>query len=61
MRFRYHASQRVYGWWELDNVVVGDHRCVPQRGGLAVGQVHDRNTGGPVHPADVRIGDVDDK
>lgn len=58
VRFRYTSPGRTYSWWQLDNIVVGDRYCGTNEGGLVVGQIQDRNTGRPVHPATIRIGDT---
>jgi N-acetylneuraminic acid mutarotase/uncharacterized glyoxalase superfamily protein PhnB len=39
--------------WDIDNVLVGEHDCAPDTGGLVEGIVKDANTGEPVNGATV--------
>ncbi|MFE4960532.1 S8 family serine peptidase [Streptomyces sp. NPDC056653] len=43
VRFHYNAPTND-GWWEIDDVLIGDATCRAFDGGLVVGQVSDRNT-----------------
>ncbi len=41
VRFRYDSGWTYDGWWQLDDVLIGERICVPLPGGLVVGTVHD--------------------
>ena len=41
------------GWWQADDITVGDRTCVPVPGGLVYGHVTDKNTGAGVRTATV--------
>ncbi|MBI5565986.1 MAG: carboxypeptidase regulatory-like domain-containing protein, partial [Chloroflexi bacterium] len=43
LRFRYVAPGWDW-WWEVDNAFVGEKKCLPNAGGLVVGDVTDANT-----------------
>ncbi|HET6504747.1 MAG TPA: kelch repeat-containing protein, partial [Amycolatopsis sp.] len=45
VQVRFHYNGTWAGWWELDNLLVGDTTCDPTPGGLVIGQVTDANTG----------------
>jgi hypothetical protein len=48
VRFHYYDAQWEW-WWQVDNVQVGQNLgCLPQPGGLVVGNVYDDNTGDPL-------------
>ncbi|HEY0472574.1 MAG TPA: S8 family serine peptidase, partial [Kribbella sp.] len=53
VQVRFHYYNATYAWWwEVDNVLIGSHvNCVPNGGGLVVGNVRDANTGGFVNGA----------
>jgi hypothetical protein len=52
IRFRYHDA--FFGWWwQVDDVRLGEASCVPQSGGLVVGNVRDANTGAGIDGASV--------
>jgi N-acetylneuraminic acid mutarotase len=52
VRFRYQGMS-VGGWWQLDDVFVGNRSCDTQPGALVAGRVTDANTGAPVDGATV--------
>jgi N-acetylneuraminic acid mutarotase len=55
VRFHFTAS---FGWyWEVDDVFLGDHTCLPTPGGLVVGQVLDKNTGAGINGASIASAD----
>ncbi|GAA4174857.1 hypothetical protein GCM10022251_74900 [Phytohabitans flavus] len=57
VRFHYHEASYAW-WWQVDNVLVGtDFSCGPVDGGLVLGHVRDKNTGGYVNGATVVSGD----
>ena len=41
------------GWWQADDLTVGDRTCVPVPGGLVYGHVTDKNTGAGVRSATI--------
>lgn len=43
-RIRFHYTTFNTGWWQLDDVVLGEEYCAPVRGGIVAGQVVDANT-----------------
>lgn len=48
-RFRYSETEfTAGGWWELDDVYVGDRSCDPVPGGMVAGYTTDHNTTGPL-------------
>lgn len=54
VRVRFHyRGQSVGGWWELDDVFVGNRTCDPVPGGFVAGRVTDANTGEAVNDATV--------
>lgn len=57
VRVRFHYQTINYGWWQLDNVMLGERNCSPTPGGLIAGQVHDANTGDGL--SHVRVESVD--
>jgi subtilisin family serine protease/N-acetylneuraminic acid mutarotase len=53
LRFHYRNDVPFNGWWQLDEVLVGQRTCEPVPGGLVVGRVRDDRTGAPVNGATV--------
>jgi len=51
VQFQYYGPGA--GWWEVDNVYVGDQSCAPAAGGLVEGRITDGNTGAGVDGATV--------
>ncbi|WP_245724515.1 S8 family serine peptidase [Micromonospora citrea] len=58
-RVRFHYYDASYEWWwQVDNVLIGSEVvCEPTNGGLVLGHVRDKNTGGYVNGATVTSGD----
>jgi hypothetical protein len=57
VRVRFHYAGSGGWYWGIDNVFVGAHTCVAQRGGLLVGVVTDHTTGKTLNGAQVtRVG-----
>ncbi|MGW4498735.1 S8 family serine peptidase [Micromonospora sp. NPDC004336] len=57
VRFRYYDASYEW-WWQVDNVLIGSQViCEPTNGGLVLGHVRDKNTGGYVNGATVTSGD----
>ncbi|MEV4628027.1 S8 family serine peptidase [Micromonospora sp. NPDC049523] len=54
VRVRFHYDAVLDLRWQVDNVRVGDRRCVEVPGGLLSGSVTDRNSGKPLPGATVR-------
>lgn len=56
VRFHYHNAN-FDGWWQLDNVYVGERTCDPVvAGAYVVGNVTDANTGTGLNGAAVKVG-----
>jgi subtilisin family serine protease/N-acetylneuraminic acid mutarotase len=53
VRFHYRNDLSFNGWWQVDEVLVGERTCRPVPGGLVVGRVTDDRTGGAVNGATV--------
>jgi N-acetylneuraminic acid mutarotase/subtilisin family serine protease len=53
VRFHYRNDTPFNGFWQVDEVLVGQRACEPVPGGLVVGQVRDDRTGEPVNGATV--------
>jgi hypothetical protein len=53
VRVRFHYTSNSSWYWGVDNVFVGAHECVLQRGGMVVGVVHDQASGEPINGAQV--------
>lgn len=51
VRVRFHYTGSFDDWWEVDDVYLGARRCAPLAGGLVLGHVQDRNTGGYLNGA----------
>ena len=60
VRVRFHYTGTAAGWWELDNVFVGQRSVDPVPGGLIVGNVTDGNTKAGVNGATVTSTDAPD-
>jgi subtilisin family serine protease/N-acetylneuraminic acid mutarotase len=59
VRFHYRNDLSNNGWWQVDEVLVGERACEPVPGGLVVGTVNDGRSGAPVNDATVRHQDRD--
>lgn len=57
LRFHYYVGSFDW-WWEVDEVFVGNRRCVPVDGGLVFGNVTDLTAGEPLNGATVTSDDV---
>ena len=44
IRFRYHNASADW-WWQVDNIRLGAHACLPSQGGVLAGFVTDQNNG----------------
>ncbi|MGW4486557.1 carboxypeptidase regulatory-like domain-containing protein [Amycolatopsis sp. NPDC004368] len=46
VQVRFHYRDKLFGfWWQVDDVLIGDHVCEVVPGGLVTGSVHDHVTG----------------
>ncbi|MFS8497690.1 MAG: S8 family serine peptidase [Micromonosporaceae bacterium] len=54
VRFHYRNDVSFNGWWQVDEVMVGERACAPVPGGLVVGTVSDDRTGAGINGATVR-------
>jgi hypothetical protein len=62
VRFQFTFQGLSQGWWQVDDVVVGERSCAPRAGGLVQGQVSDLNTGAGLPGATVtRAGHPDER
>ncbi len=57
MRFHYRNDIANNGWWQLDDVLLGERSCEPVEGGLLLGQVRDDRTGAALDGATVSSAD----
>lgn len=57
VRFHYRNDTASNGWWQLDDVLVGERSCEPVDGGIVLGQVRDDRTGAPLDGATLRSAD----
>ncbi|MFI5607760.1 carboxypeptidase regulatory-like domain-containing protein [Amycolatopsis sp. NPDC051903] len=58
VQVRFHYTDRSFGfWWQVDDVLIGDHACDVVPGGLVTGAVHDHLTGAPLGGASVDSAD----
>ena len=57
LRFHYYVGSWDW-WWQVDEVFVGNRRCVPVEGGLVLGNVSDLSAGEPLNGATVTSEDV---
>ncbi|HEY8471631.1 MAG TPA: S8 family serine peptidase [Natronosporangium sp.] len=53
VRFHYRNDVSYNGWWQVDEVLLGERSCAPVPGGLVIGRVTDDRTGEPVIGATV--------
>lgn len=53
VQVRFHFISSFGWWWSLDNVFIGNQKCVATPGGYVDGVVTDNNTGDPVNGAQV--------
>ncbi len=53
VKVRFHYTAAYGGWWQVDEVAVGNRNCTALPGGLAVGHVRDANTQAPLNGATV--------
>ena len=60
LRFHYYVGTFDW-WWEVDDVFVGDRRCVPVDGGLVFGNVSDATEGAALNGAKVTSDDAPDE
>src|SRR5690606_31586850 len=61
VRFHYRNDVSFNGWWQVDEVMVGERACAPVPGGLVVGTVSDDRSGAGVNGATVRHTDRADE
>src|SRR5690606_26821136 len=61
VRFHYRNDVSFNGWWQVDEVMIGERACAPVPGGLVVGTVSDDRSGAGVNGATVRHTDRADE
>ncbi|WP_326719861.1 carboxypeptidase regulatory-like domain-containing protein [Streptomyces sp. NBC_00243] len=57
VQVRFHFTSTFGVYWSIDDVFFGNQTCAPTTGGLVVGQVLDKNTGGAVNGATITSAD----